>query len=130
MSAQSKLVRLLRGGLAILGGCFVLGAGIELANRGAYRMLRHRLAPLYAITQGVRKGMPRDQVMRVIQEHEVPYLSMHVFPDGNVTIWVHYALVDTCSTAIGFKNGALDSTWTIGEDSPTDYCPQAPADIR
>jgi hypothetical protein len=74
--------------------------------------------------------MPRDEVLRIIQRHAAPYVSRHDFPDGNVTLWVHYGLADSCSTAIGFKNGALDQTWTIGEDSPTDYCPGAPADVR
>jgi hypothetical protein len=122
--------RLIRGVLAIIGGVFVLGAGMALANWGGYRLLRYRLQPLYAIASEVRKGMPREQVLRIIQAHDAPYLEKHVFPDGSVTVWVQYALTDMCSTAIGFHDSVLESTRTIGEDSPTDYCPEAPADIR
>jgi len=123
-------LKLIRGSLAFVGGLFVLAGGMELANSGAFRLLQHRLKPLYAITREVRKGMPRDQVMRVIQEHDAPYLEKSLFPDGNITLWVQYTLTDTCSTAIAFRDGALDGTWTIGEDSSTDYCPHAPPDIR
>ena len=125
-----RILSLLRGAGACLGGVIVLGAGFESVNWASYRILRYRLEPLYAIAREVEKGMSRDQVLRIIDRHDAPYLEKHFFPNGDVTLSVQYALRDTCWTSIGFKAGALDGTWTIGEDNPADYCPNAPRDVR
>jgi hypothetical protein len=113
----------------VLGGLLVLGATIGLANWSAYRFLRHRLEPLYSVAREVHRGMAREQVLQVIQRHDARYVSKAFLPEGNITLSVRYGLAAFCSTAIGFRNGVLESTRTIGKDGPTDYCPDAPADI-
>jgi hypothetical protein len=74
--------------------------------------------------------MPHADVLHLIAEHRSPHLSDRVFPDGDITIWTHYSLMDVCYTTLHFSQGALVSTRTSGEDAPTDDCPSAPADIR
>ena len=91
-----RLVRLVRGALAVLGGLMLLGAGLELVDWASFRLLRYRLVPLYAIARELKKGMPREEVLRIIERHAAPYVSRHDFPDGNVTLWVHYGLVEGC----------------------------------
>ena len=113
----------------MLGALLALGAAIGLANWSAYRFLRHRLESLYAVAREVHRGMPREQVLQAIQRHDARYVSKILSPDGNITLSVRYGLTAFCSTAIGFRKGVLDSTRTIGKDGPTDYCPDAPADI-
>ena len=127
---MNRLRRVVRAILVILGVVILVGIGLQAVNWVSYRLLRGRLEPLYAIAGGVRKGMPRDQVLRLISENESPHLSRHDFPNGDMTLWVVYSMMDVCSTAMHFADGRLESTWTIGEDSPTDYCPGAPPDVR
>jgi hypothetical protein len=125
-----RIGRLLRGGLAVVGAMFLLGGVVHGANWLGYRLLRHRLDTLYSVGRELRKGMPRDDVLNIIASRNEPYLHMNRHDEEAINLWVQYALVDACEMAIGFKDGRLVSTWIIGEDSPTDYCPGAPPDIR
>ena len=125
-----RIGRLLRGSLAVIGAMFLLGGVVHGANWLAFRLLKHRLDTLYSVARELRKGMPRDEVLKVIASHNESYLHINRNDQDAINLWVQYALADSCETAISFKDGKLVGTWTIGEDSPTDYCPGAPPDVR
>ena len=124
------MVRTVRGVLAALGAVILFGLAFQAANWIGFQFLGPRLKPLYAVAAAVRKGMARDEVLSIIAKHGSKTLSQHVFDNGDVTLWTAYTFTDTCSTSLHFEGGVLRSTWTIGENSPTDYCPGAPADVR
>ena len=89
-----------------------------------------RLRPLYAIAGSLRPGMTRHEVLSLIGQHRTPDLQSHFSPGGSITLWVHYGIVDSCSTTIGFSEGRLTTARTAGEDGRHDLCPRAPPNIR
>ena len=127
---MARMARLIRASLAVLGAVILAGGAFEVVNWISVQMLKHRLEPHYAITRELRKGMRREEVQELTAKHRAADLSIREWPEGDIAIWVQYSLRDTCYTTLQFRGGALVSTRTSGEDSPDDYCPEAPADIR
>jgi hypothetical protein len=127
---MQRLRGLARGVLALLGAIILVGVGLQGVNWLSVLVLKGRLEAQYTIVRQLHKGMLHEDVLRLIAEHSSPHLSERAFPDGGITIWTQYSLMDACYTTLQFNRGALVSTRTSGEDAPTDYCPGAPADIR
>jgi hypothetical protein len=128
---QRGLWRWTRIVLAVIGALFLAGAGLEVGEWAALHTYgQRRLDRLYRIATGLQRGMARDQVLMIIDAEKSSEFSQHHFPNGDITLWVHYGLVDSCSLSIGFEQGRLVETHLIGEDSPTDFCPSAPSNIK
>jgi hypothetical protein len=116
--------------LAVLGAVFLASAGLEIGEWVVLHTYgQPRLDRLYRIATGLQRGMPRERALTLIAAESGPELSQHHFPNGDVTLWVHYGLVDSCSLAVAFEHDKVVSTHMIGEDSPTDFCPSAPPNI-
>jgi hypothetical protein len=125
-----RVVRLIRGGLAILGAVILVTAAFEAINWVSVQMLRYRLEPQYAIARQVRKGMRYDEAQALIGRYRTREVAVREFPPDAISVWVQYSLRDTCYTTLQFRGGTLVSTRTSGEDSPDDYCPGSPPDVR
>jgi hypothetical protein len=119
-----------RTALASLGVIFLLSGLLGAANAVAYQVRGYRLEPLYGMARDLKKGMPRDEALELIARHWQPYLTRHDFPNGDITVWVDYSLLDICSTSIAFADGTVALTTTMGEDHPLDRCPGAPPNVR
>ena len=89
-----------------------------------------KLDALYAVLRELRLGMSRSEVLDVVKRHANSDLERHDFENGDITLWVHYGLKDSCSLAIGFKAGSLERARTLGEDGGHDKCPSSPPDLR
>jgi len=115
----------------VLGGV-VLGSfiALQVLDLVLVKVNQPRLDALYAMRRELRLGMPRAEVLNVLKRYTTPDVDQHVFENGDITLWVHYGAVDSCSLAIGFKAGALEIARTVGEDGPQDKCPSAPPDLR
>ena len=122
--------RVVRATLASLGAAVVLGGVIQLVAWRSRLGMREKLAPLYAVTSALRKGMPRAEVVRLIEAQPAGKLHRVDLESGDITIWVNYSATDFCSTSLSFSYAGLQSSSTVGEDGPRDFCPGAPADVR
>jgi hypothetical protein len=109
---------------------FLVTAAFEAVNWVSVQILKHRLEAQYAIARQLRKGMPYNEAQALISRYRTSDLVVREFPQDAISIWVQYSLRDTCYTTLQFRGGTLVSTRTSGEDSPDDYCPGSPADVR
>lgn len=100
------------------------------ANALSYYFFRHRLDPLYAVAGGVKKGMDKAAVLRLMEAHKAEFVMRSELPNGDLHLWVSYSLADSCETIFHFVDNRLLQTRTIGEDNATDFCPGAPADVE
>ena len=118
------------------GGAWVL-AGLALGGVIAFQCLdlvtvklnQPRLDALYSMMRELRIGMPRADVLAVVKRHSTPDVQEYVSEDGDITLWVHYGVMDSCSLTIGFKGGVLEAARTLGEDGSWDKCPSSPPDL-
>ena len=116
--------------LAVVGALFLAGAGLEVGEWVALHTYgQRRLDRLYRIARRLHPGMPRERALSLIAAESGPELSQHHFPNRDITLWVHYGLVDSCSLSVAFEQDKVVSTHIIGEDSPTDFCPSAPPNV-
>lgn len=112
-------------------------AGLTLGGFLAFQALdfatveinRPKLDALYSMMRELRIGMPRTEVLSVVKRHTTPDVEQSVAENGDITLWVHYGVIDTCSLTIGFKAGVLEGARTLGEDGSWDKCPSAPPDL-
>ena len=123
MSFARRVLRLT--GLLVV--AFVVSQGIDLLVV-AYN--QPKLDALYSVMRELRVGMPHGEVVAAMNRHATPAMEQHDFPNGDITVWVHYGLVDSCSLTIGFKDSVLVLARTVGEDGGNDKCPSAPPDLR
>jgi hypothetical protein len=114
-------------GLVVVGVVVLLGATTSAIRWYRTRPIGGRLEQLYGVTRSIRQGMPREEVLRLIEQSPRLDLEMKASPSGNITLEVHYSVADRCATAIGFRKGVVERTFTIGNGG---RCPGAPDDIR
>jgi len=127
---QRRLWRHVRSILAVIGALFLAGAGLEIGEWVTLHTHgQRRLDRLYRIAKGLQRDMPRDRALALIAAESDPALSQHHFPNGDITMWVHYGIVNSCSLSVTFDEGKVVATRIVGEDSPTDFCPSAPPNI-
>jgi hypothetical protein len=110
-------------GLVALGLVVLLGATNSAIRWYRTRPIGGRLEQLYGVTRAIRKGMPREEVLRLVEQSPRPDLEVGGFPSGNITLEVHYSVADRCATAIAFREGVVERTLTIGSRG---RCPGAP----
>ncbi len=119
-----------RGGGWVLAGLAFGGfIAFQALDVAAVKLHQPRLDALYSMMRELRVGMPRTEVLGVVKRHSTPDVNTHLFENGDITLWVHYGVVDSCSLTIGFKAGALEIARTVGEDGSWDKCPSAPPDL-
>ena len=119
-----------RGGAWVLVGLTLGGViafqGLDLVT---VKLNQPRLDALYSMIRELRIGMPRADVLAVVKRHSTPDVKEYLSVDGDITLWVHYGVMDSCSLTIGFKAGVLERARTLGEDGSWDKCPSAPPDL-
>ena len=105
------------------------GAVVACRGREQHPPPSPGLEAVYSAMRELRVGMPRGQVVEALARHSRPEIQQRVLQSGDITLWVHYGNIDSCSLTIGFKEGRLLAASAHGEDGPQDKCPSAPPDL-
>jgi hypothetical protein len=119
-----------RGGAWVLAGLAIGGLAIyQGVDTVAVEYNKPKLEALYSMLRELRVGMPREEVLEVVKRHTIAGVEEHRFDNGDITLWVHYGNIDSCSLTIGFNGNSLAIARTVGEDGAEDKCPMAPPDL-